>query len=219
MPSSSTPDPQDPPPPSGNPNPVVSQSVNYSHVSARVPERIGRGSFATNALVLGGPQEIVFDFLLRLVPPPHLAARVVMPWACLPGVVNAIQENVNNYRARFPNAQVLPPPPPNMPPPNIQEIYDQLKISDDVVMGAYANTLMVTHSATEFCFDSILDVFPRPTVTSRMYLSAPQVPPFLEALKRSLQQMQNHQQGQPPAQPRIPPPPAAPPQEPPATPA
>jgi len=132
-------------------------------------------------------------------------------------VVNALQENLDNFRARFPNMPVLPPPPPNLKPPNIQEVYDQLKISDDAALAAYANTLMVTHSATEFCFDFILDIFPRPTVTARIYISAPQVPPFLEALKRTLQQIQNRQFQSPP--PQIPPPPAAATQEPPPSPA
>ena len=194
------PDPKDPNATSGGVTPVTTQNVNYSHVSARVPERLVRGIFATNALVLSGPQEVVFDFLLRLVPPPQVAARVIMPWTSLGGLVNAMQENLNSYRSRFPGAPALPPPPPNLKPPSIQEIYDQMKIGDDAAVGAYANTLMVTHSATEFCFDFILDIFPRPTVTARIYLAAPQVPPFLEALKRTLQQLQAHQQshGQPP---------------------
>jgi hypothetical protein len=190
---------------------VVSQTVNYSHISARVGDRVARGTFATNALVLSGPQEIVFDFLLRLVPPAQVAARVVMPWSSIHSVVNALQENVNTFRARFPSAGTLPPVPPNMTPPNIQEIYDQLKISEEVAVGAYANTLMVTHSATEFCFDFILDVFPRATVSSRIYMAAPQVPPFLDAIKRTLQQLQAmHQQAMQRPQPQAPPPESGP---------
>lgn len=196
--------PQDPPqppeagnvpvPPADPSGSVISQSVNYSHVSARVPERVGRGTFATNALVLAGPQEVVLDFLLRLVPPYQLAGRVIIPRSALASVVTAVQENLNNFRARFPSTPSLPPPPPNVKPPSIQDIYDQLKISEEVIAGAYANRLMITHGVTEFCFDFILDVFPRPTVTSRIYLAAPQVPPFLEALKRTLVQIQSRAQ-------------------------
>jgi len=44
--------------------------------------------------------------------------------------------------------------------PNIVEVYEQLKISDEVAVGAYANTLMISHSQSEFCLDFILDLFP-----------------------------------------------------------
>jgi hypothetical protein len=153
---------------------------------------------------------VVFDFLLRLVPPHQLAARVVMPKSSLAAVVGAIQENLNNFRARFPNMPALPPPPPNVKPPSIQEVYDQLKISEEVAAGAYANRMMVTHGVTEFCFDFILDLFPRPTVTSRIYLAAPQVPPFLAALQRTLGQQQAAQQRPTPRPPAAPAPPAPP---------
>ena len=125
-----------------------------------------------------------------MVPPPQLAARVVLPYSALGPVVAAVQENLENYKGRFGPPITLPPPPPNTPPPNIAELYEQMKISDDVAVGAYANTLMISHTAAEFCLDFILDLFPRPVVTSRIYLSAAHIPPWLETLKRTLAQMQ-----------------------------
>jgi hypothetical protein len=179
-------------PPQPNPAPpeAITQQVHYSQISARVPDKMSRGVFATNALVLTGNQELVCDFLLRMVPPYQLAARVVLPYTALAPMVKAISENVDNHRTRFGAPAAVPPPPPNVPQPNIAEIYEQLKIPEDVAVGAYANTLMISHTAFEFCLDFILDLFPRPTVTQRIYLTAPQVPPFLNTLKRTLEQLQ-----------------------------
>ena len=168
----------------------ITQQVHYSHLSARLPEKINRGTFATNVLVLGGAQELVCDFLLRMVPPAQLAARVVLPYSALGPVVSAVAENLESFKARFGAPPVLPPPPPNAPPPNIAEVYEQMKTPDEIVVGAYANTLMITHTAAEFCLDFILDAFPRPVVTNRIYLSAPQIAPWLETLKRTLAQYQ-----------------------------
>lgn len=202
--------PDDPQPTPPKPPEQITQAVQYSQISARVPDKLNRGVFATNALVLTGNQELVCDFLLRMVPPYLLAARVVVPFTALAPMVKAISENLDNFRARFGVPTPLPTPPPNVPQPNIVEVYEQLKIPEDVAVGAYANTLMISHTASEFCFDFILDLFPRPTVTQRIYLSSPQVPPFLNTLKRTLEQLQQraHQQSQhhpaPPASPENP---------------
>lgn len=200
--------PEDPSKQPGKPD-AITQQVHYSQISARVPDRISRGVFATNALVLAGNQELVCDFLLRMVPPFLLAARVVLPYSALGPVVKAISENLENRNARFGAPAVLPAPPPNVPQPNIAEVYEQLKIPEDVAVGAYANTLMISHTASEFCMDFILDLYPKPTVTQRVYMSAAQIPPFLNTLKKTWEQVQ--QRGARPSAPVQPPP--APPEE------
>lgn len=189
------PNPQEP----AKPNEPVTQPVQYSHISARVPEQLNRGVFVTTPVIISGGQELVCDFLLRMVPPFLLAARVIIPYTALGPVVKAISENLENYRTRFGTPASPPPPPPNVPQPNMVEVYEQLKISDEVVVGSYANTLMISHTAGEFCMDFILDLFPRPVVTQRVYMSAVQVPGFLNSLKRTLDQL--HARQHPPQQP------------------
>ena len=63
-----------PPNPSGDPGPYT-QEIRHSHVSARVPEKVGRGVFSTGALVLQGPHEFVIDFVVRMANPHQVAAR------------------------------------------------------------------------------------------------------------------------------------------------
>jgi hypothetical protein len=195
---------QPPQNPGQTPPDQITQQVQHSRVSARVPEKIGRGTFATHALILTGNQELCLDFLLRMAPPYLLAARVILPYSTLGPLIQAIGENLENYRQRFGNAPpALPPPPPNAPQPNLADVYEQLKITDEVSVGAYANTLMISHSPSEFCLDFILDMFPRSVVTQRVYMAAPQIPPLLNTLKRTFEQLQQRlaQQQHPPQPP------------------
>ncbi|WP_437186017.1 DUF3467 domain-containing protein [Planctomicrobium sp. SH668] len=82
--------------------------------------------------------------------------------------------------------------PENLPeqhpsPPPIEEIYDDLKLPDRMLSGRYANGVLIRHSATEFCFDFITNLYPRSAVSNRVYLSVPHIAPFLKSLTRALQ--------------------------------
>ena len=68
-------------------------------------------------------------------------------------------------------------------PPRIEDLYDQLKLPDELLGGVYANVVMIRHTPEEFCFDFIANFFPRPAVTCRAFMAAGRVPSFLEALQ------------------------------------
>lgn len=84
----------------------------------------------------------------------------------------------------------LPGHPENQPsvpsPPHIEDIYHELKLPDEMLSGRYANAVLIRHSATEFCFDFIANVYPRSAVSARVFLAVPHVVPFLRSLSRSL---------------------------------
>lgn len=71
-------------------------------------------------------------------------------------------------------------------PPQIDEIYDELKFPDELLSGHYANAVLIRHSATEFCFDFITNVYPRSAVSARVFLAVPHGKSFLASLSRSL---------------------------------
>jgi hypothetical protein len=180
---------------SSEPKPVgdggqFTQRVQFQQVSARVPESVARGVFSSGALVLNGPHEFIVDFLQAVTRPQQVAARVVLPPTIMGSMVRALTQNIENYTARFGPPMELPKPPPGHKPPSIEEIYDQLKLPDEVASGVYANTVMITHSITEFCFDFITTFYPRSVVSTRIYMATPQVPRLLETLNRSLEQHQ-----------------------------
>jgi hypothetical protein len=86
--------------------------------------------------------------------------------------------------------------------PSIEEIYQQLKIPDEILSGVYANAVMVVHTPAEFCFDFITSFYPKSAVSCRVFLAAAQIPGFLNSLNHSYQQYQqkiaNQQMHRPP---------------------
>jgi len=81
--------------------------------------------------------------------------------------------------------------------------------------GNYANAVMVGHSASEFFFDFITNFYPTSAVSSRVFLSAPQMPRLLDAVTVAFGRFQQRvnqarQQGQNPNQPPQQPPPQGP---------
>jgi hypothetical protein len=189
------------------------QEIRHSQVSALVPEKVARGVFSTGAVVVQGAHEFILDFLLRMTSPQQLAARVVLPPSVVGRLIAALSENLKNYEKKFGPPQTPPTPQtstssdqpaqpedaaqqqavtqqPAQQQASAQELYDQLKLPDDVLSGAYANAVMIGHSGTEFCFDFITTFFPRSAVSCRVYLAAANVPRFLDSLKHSFDQYQ-----------------------------
>jgi len=189
--------------PAGGENSAYSQAFKHQSVSARVPERVARGVFSTGALVLEGPNEFVIDFLQGLTRPFTVVARIVLAPPVMDQLVGALKENVNIYTQRFGPPPTMPKPPTDRRP-TIQEIYDEFKVSDEVVSGSYANAVMVGHSPGEFFFDFITRFYPQAAVSARVFVAAAQVSRLMDTLSMALSQHQKRG-GAPP-----PPPPAAP---------
>ena len=181
------------------------QRIEHAPVTARVPERVARGVFSTGVIIIDGPYEFVLDFVMGLVQPRQVVARVVMSPVVVEQFVHAIRDNVGKYESRFGKIPEIPKPPTPPRQPTIQEIYDDLKISDETHAGAYANAVLMSHGTSEFTFDFITRFFPTAAVAARVFLAAPQVPKLLESLSSSLNRYRarvaeaGRQQGQPPA--------------------
>jgi hypothetical protein len=199
-----------PQPDGGNPG-QFNQRIQHAPISARVPERIARGAFSTGVIVIDGPYEFVLDFVMGLVQPRQVVARVVMSPVVVEQFVHAIRDNVAKYESRFGKIPEIPKPPTPPRQPTIQEIYDDLKISDETQAGSYANAVLMSHGTSEFTFDFITRFFPTAAVASRVFLAAPQVPKLLESLSASLgryrvrvaeaaRQQQEGQQEKPPGE-------------------
>lgn len=167
-----------------------SEQVRVQHVSARVPEDVSRGAFSTGAIVMTGGTEFIVDFIQNLGTPANIASRVVMPHATMPQFIEALRKNLEIYRQRFGDPPQLPKNPQPAKQPTAQEIYDELKLPDDQLSGAYANGVMIGHTASEFKFDFLTNLFPTSAVSARVYLSAPQVPRLLDSLQNTFNQFQ-----------------------------
>lgn len=216
----------DPPPPGPRPDNPLEQ-VQHNSPTARVPDPIGRGVFATGVIVLRGPNEYAIDFVQSLARPSRVAARVVLAPAVAGQLVIALEQAIEKYTASFgqppqelrpvpPRAVQAPPAaggaappageaapaaaasetgnpasqpaqqPPSAQQPPIAEVYDSLKLPDELLGGAYANMASITHNASEFCIDFIAQFYPRSAVTTRIYMAAPRAADLLGSLKRSM---------------------------------
>lgn len=188
--------------PQASGNGTYQQELQHSMVAARVPENVGPGTFSNGAIVLTGPHEFVVDFVLRLSPPHRIAQRVVMSPVVVGLFLRALKENLDKYQHNFGPAPRLPPPPPNIKPPPISEVYENLKLPEDQMSGVYANAVMIVHSPAEFGFDFVTSFYPKSAVSSRIFMSVPHVVQFFESLTKSyeqfLQRVQNHPQNLPP---------------------
>jgi hypothetical protein len=204
-----------------------SQDLRHTALSARVPEKVNRGVFASGTMILQTSEEFLIDFLSTIAPPQQVAARVVMTPNTFAQMIAALQENIGRYQQHFgrlvlrepspvggsrpvehvpaaappPGGQTATAPddrpgpkPADAPPapPRIEDFYDQLKLSDEVLGGVFANVVMIRHTPEEFCFDFIANFFPRSVVTCRVFISAGRVPSFLEAMCSALSRYQQH---------------------------
>lgn len=68
---------------------------------------------------------------------------------------------------------------------SVRDIYDELKVSDDILTGSYANAVMIGHGPSEFCLDFITSFMPTAAVTERVYLAAPQVIRLLDSIRET----------------------------------
>jgi len=170
---------------------------------------VGRGVFATAAVVLHGPNEYTLDFIQSIVHPSRVAARIVLPPKVAVQFTAALGEAIGKYAQSFggpprePSRPAAPKPDQAGEPgqsagpaggagaggarqePPIADIYEQLKLPDEMLGGVYANVVSITHTGSEFCFDFIAQFFPRSAVTARVYMAASRVPDFHASLKRS----------------------------------
>ncbi len=81
---------------------------------------------------------------------------------------------------------------------SVQEIYDDLKVRDEILSGAYANAVMIGHGPHEFSFDFITNFYPHSAVSARVFLAAGQIPRLFESLKGTWEQMRTRMQQPPP---------------------
>lgn len=173
-----------------------SEQVRVQHLSARVPENVSRGAFSTGAIVMTGGTEFIIDFVQNVGTPASVAARIIMPHAVMPQFIEALRKNLEIFKNRFGDPPQLPRGPVPAKQPTAQEIYDDLKLPDDLLSGSYANGVMIGHTPAEFKFDFLTNLFPTSAVSARVFLSAPQVPRLLESLQSTFRQFQQRVQQQ-----------------------
>jgi len=176
-------------PPSAGP---YSQQIQQTSVAARLPERVASGIFSSGVIVMEGPDEFVLDFVQGLSRPPRVGARVVLSPNVMSQFVSALRDNLGRYEQAFGPPKLVPKPNSDRRP-SIQEIYQDLRLPDDVLSGVYANTVMIGHSPSEFLLEFITRFFPTAAVSARIYVASSQVPQMLAGMTAALQNRRGRQ--------------------------
>ena len=185
-------------PPSPDEGQPQSQNAQNPPLRARVPDHVAGGTFSTGAIVMTGQTEYIVDFLQTIGRPHKIAARVIIPHGVMPQFIEALTTNLDLYRNRFGDPVTPQPPQPNPDArrPTPQEIYDDLKMPDEVLSGVYANGVMIGHGASEFGLDFLTSFFPQSAVSARVFVASGQVPRLLESLRGAVRQLEQRAQGQ-----------------------
>ena len=84
-----------------NPDEQPVQQIQHSSATARIPDEIGRGVFATAVIVLHGPNEYTIDFIQSLARPNRVAARIILPPVVANQFVLALEQALEKYRNAF----------------------------------------------------------------------------------------------------------------------
>jgi len=93
--------------------------------------------------------------------------------------------HANPTHAQSPQSQNTQPPKRQNP----QDIYDELKLRDEILSGCYANAVMIGHGPYEFSFDFITNFYPQSAVSCRVYLASGHIARLLDSLKQSWEQL------------------------------
>jgi len=132
------------------------------------------------------------------VPPPPANPATTQPFdpiASIPASNPASNQQPPTASPPGPQAQQTQHPQqhqqPQQPPKrqNPQDIYDELKIKDEILSGTYANAVMIGHGPYEFSFDFITNFYPQSAVSCRVYLASGHIARLLDSLKQSGDQL------------------------------
>jgi len=80
-------------------------------------------------------------------------------------------------------------------PRSVEDIYAELKFTDDRLCGAFANTVIIRHSVDEVVFDFISNYFPRAVVTCRVAMATSRVDRFRRSLEDAFRKYQEKKRG------------------------
>lgn len=179
--------------------PIV-QQFQQNQVGARLPEHIAAGAFATGAVVLQGPNEFMIDFVQALRPPARVVSRIVLSHQVMSQFIETLRANFQKYE------KTMGPPKPapkqqQAQQPTIQKIYEDLKLPDELLSGAYANVIMIGHSHSDFFLDFATQFYPTAAVSARVHIAASNVPSLMKTLNAAydhFKKMPNKNSPQPP---------------------
>lgn len=172
--------------------------VQHSLATARIPDAVGAGVFANEMVILKGSGEIAIDFIQGMASPRRLATRAIMNLETAAQMVKSLESAMDGcvltmngctfvlsggsgIRWMGPEDQEK-----KQDEVSVSQIYETTKITDDVLVGRYANMVHVSQSNGTFCLDFVTTLFPRSVVTARVFLAMYHATELLNSLKKTV---------------------------------
>lgn len=78
---------------------------------------------------------------------------------------------------------------------SVEDIYGDLKFTDDRLCGAFANTVIIRHSVDEVVLDFIANYFPRAVVTCRVAMATSRIERFRRSLEDAFRKYEEKKRG------------------------
>jgi len=166
----------------------------------------GQGAYATGLVVIHTRDEFLLDFIAGFATPPQIVGRIITTPVFLKRMLKALLDNIGRYENAY---GVIPAQPANSRAKagQVHELYAKLQVTDELLGGAYANSMSVMHTHDEFIIDFLTTFPPAPKVTSRIVVSPTHLRRIISVVGDNLSQYEDRygkiDDGTPPSEPRV----------------
>jgi polyhydroxyalkanoate synthesis regulator phasin len=168
------------------------ERIFYDPPTAIIPEDMV-GVFSTEVVIFYGENEVTIDFIQGIVKPFRLVSRIILNYEVakkffedLKKQILSIEENkefnhlVKNLVEEYSNSN-------KQEPQKVDDVYDDLKLTNEQLRGFYSNKILITYGKDAFCLDFINNIYPKSIVVSRIFMSFSRSFELLMALKKITQ--------------------------------
>ena len=158
--------------------------------SPRIDPATGQGAYATGLVVIHTRDEFLLDFIAGFAAPPRIVGRVIATPPCLKRMLRALMENLGRYEKTFGTVSVQPEN-TRAQAGQVSDLYAKLQVMDELLGGAYSNSMSVMHTHDEFIMDFSTTFPPAPKIAARLIVSPPHLRRLIGVLGDNLSQYED----------------------------
>jgi len=148
------------------------------------------GVYATGLIVVHTKYEFMLDFITAFSAPPQIAARVIVSPSHLKRILGATVDNIGRYEETY-GAVHTPPQNISVKSEKAGDIYSKIQVPDELLGGAYSNSMTVMHTRDVFIMDFLTNFPPVSKVVARVIVSPIQMRSVIDAVKSNLVQYES----------------------------
>ncbi len=147
----------------------------------------------------------MLDFIAGFSSPPRIVGRVIATPPHLKRMLKALMENFGRYENAFGGVSSQPEN-TRAQGEQVADLYAKLQVTDELLGGAYSNSMSVMHTRDEFIMDFLTNFPPLQKITSRVVVNPTHLRRIISVLGDNLSQYEDRfgkiDDGTPPSEPR-----------------